>query len=158
MTLLSASTIATSRRTLVPKVNDLATTDPVLVLEWHSYLNWKEPSKTFAGTDPVWWRCLAERHVYQQSAPNRRKAVRCARRNNGYSSSEAKRMVGATKRTTPAGDSGGRLETAPCGRRNRGNYRAFLGSSTREPFGKLPFRNPNKKPLWVALSTRASRV
>jgi DNA-directed RNA polymerase subunit RPC12/RpoP len=66
-----------SRRTLVPNVNDLATTEPVLVLEWHPYLNTKTPSKIFPGTDKHWWKCLANKHKYQQSVPHRIKSRGC---------------------------------------------------------------------------------
>jgi len=66
-----------SRRTLVPGVNDLATTDPELVREWHSYLNWKKPNEIFPGTALYTWRCLREKHVYEQSVPHRRKSKGC---------------------------------------------------------------------------------
>ncbi|MGN7224045.1 zinc-ribbon domain-containing protein [Curtobacterium flaccumfaciens] len=66
-----------SRRRLVPWVNDLATTDPLLVTEWPDYLNVaKRPEFMFAGTDRYWWKC-AFGHVRQQSVPNRRKSRGC---------------------------------------------------------------------------------
>ncbi|WP_217508813.1 zinc-ribbon domain-containing protein [Curtobacterium pusillum] len=59
------------------RVNDLATTDPLLVTEWHDYLNGsKRPELMFAGTDRYWWKC-AFGHVQQQSVPNRRKSRGC---------------------------------------------------------------------------------
>ncbi|WP_157157604.1 zinc-ribbon domain-containing protein [Diaminobutyricimonas sp. LJ205] len=67
-----------SRRELVPNVNDLGTTDPVLSEEWHPYLNGlKEPGRLIAGTTKYWWRCLTNRHEEQQSVPHRRKSNGC---------------------------------------------------------------------------------
>ncbi|TFB95737.1 MULTISPECIES: zinc-ribbon domain-containing protein [unclassified Cryobacterium] len=67
-----------SRRTLVPNVNDLRTTEPVLVTEFHSYLNGpKDPGRIFAGTDLYWWKCQAHGHVYKQSVPHRVKSKGC---------------------------------------------------------------------------------
>lgn len=61
-----------SRRNLVPGVNDLASTQPTLVSEFHPYLNHpKVPSKLFAGTQLLWWKCMAHGHTYQQSVPHR---------------------------------------------------------------------------------------
>ncbi|PZF12157.1 hypothetical protein DEJ25_10085 [Curtobacterium sp. MCPF17_011] len=66
-----------SSRRLILRVNDLATTDPLLVTEWHDYLNVpKRPELMFAGTDRHWWKC-AFGHVKQQSVPNRRKSRGC---------------------------------------------------------------------------------
>jgi len=66
-----------SRRELVPNVNDLATQDPLLATEWHSYLNREDPRKVFPGTKRYWWRCLAHRHPEQQSVPDRRLSRGC---------------------------------------------------------------------------------
>lgn len=67
-----------SRRTLVPHVNDLRTTEPVLVTEFHSYLNGpKDTGHIFAGTDLYWWKCKAHGHVYRQSVPHRVKSKGC---------------------------------------------------------------------------------
>ncbi|WIB67866.1 zinc-ribbon domain-containing protein [Curtobacterium sp. MCBD17_035] len=67
-----------SRRRLVPRVNDLATTDPLLVTEFHTYLNGsKRPDLMFAGTDLYWWKCASAGHVKKQSVPNRRKSRGC---------------------------------------------------------------------------------
>ncbi|NYJ21118.1 zinc-ribbon domain-containing protein [Glaciibacter psychrotolerans] len=61
-----------SRRTLVPNVNDLKTTQPVLVREFHPYLNGPtDPSRIFAGTKLYWWKCLAHGHVHNQSVLHR---------------------------------------------------------------------------------------
>ncbi|TFC23370.1 zinc-ribbon domain-containing protein [Cryobacterium glucosi] len=61
-----------SRRTLVPGVNDLASTQPILVTEFHPYLNHpKVPSKISAGTQLLWWKCTANGHTHQQSVPHR---------------------------------------------------------------------------------------
>ncbi|WIB77950.1 zinc-ribbon domain-containing protein [Curtobacterium sp. MCPF17_002] len=66
-----------SSRRLVLRVNDLATTDPLLVTEWHDYLNGStRPELMFAGTDRYWWKC-SYGHVKQQSVPNRRKSRGC---------------------------------------------------------------------------------
>ncbi|WP_442892417.1 zinc-ribbon domain-containing protein [Curtobacterium sp. USHLN213] len=66
-----------SRRRLVLRVNDLATTDPLLVTEWHDHLNVpKRPEFMLAGIDRHWWKC-AFGHVKQQSVPNRRKSRGC---------------------------------------------------------------------------------
>lgn len=67
-----------SNRKLVPRVNDLATTDPLLTMEFHADLNGpKSPDLIFAGTDPYYWKCLAAGHVKRQSVPNRRKSKGC---------------------------------------------------------------------------------
>lgn len=66
-----------SRRKLVIRINDLATTDPLLVTEFHPYLNGsKQPDRMLAGTDLYWWRC-GNGHVTKQSVPNRRKSHGC---------------------------------------------------------------------------------
>jgi hypothetical protein len=66
-----------SSRRLVLRINDLATTDPLLVTEWHDYLNVpRRPEFMLAGTDRHWWKC-AFGHVKQQSVPNRRKSRGC---------------------------------------------------------------------------------
>jgi len=66
-----------SSRRLVLRVNDLATTDPLLVTEWHDDLNGsKRPELVFAGTDRYWWK-RSFGHVKQQSVPNRRKSRGC---------------------------------------------------------------------------------
>jgi hypothetical protein len=67
-----------SRRKLVPSVNDLATTEPILVKEWHPFLNHpKTPDRIFAGTELYWWKCLAAGHKVQQSVPHRVKSKGC---------------------------------------------------------------------------------
>jgi hypothetical protein len=66
-----------SRRELVPEINDLATTQPVLVREWHPYMNAKQPHKILAGTDKFWWLCEAGKHKYQQSVPHRIQSNGC---------------------------------------------------------------------------------
>lgn len=67
-----------SRRTLVPGVNDLSTTQPLLVTEFHPYLNgMKGPDRIFAGTDLYWWRCIRNNHKYQQSVPHRVNSKGC---------------------------------------------------------------------------------
>jgi hypothetical protein len=65
-----------SKRTIVPGVNDLSTTDSTLLTEWHRYKNWKRPQEITAGTERYWWMC-ANKHEYQQSVPNRRKSKGC---------------------------------------------------------------------------------
>ena len=63
---------------LVPGVNDLATTQPVLVTEFHTYLNgMKSPDRITAGTDLYWWLCTAHKHKYQQSLPHRVESKGC---------------------------------------------------------------------------------
>jgi hypothetical protein len=67
-----------SRRTLVFRVNDLATTDPVLVTEFHTYRNGlKTPDRIVAGTELYWWKCAAAGHVTRQTVPHRRKSKGC---------------------------------------------------------------------------------
>jgi hypothetical protein len=67
-----------SRRELVPGVTDLASQEPVLVKEFHPYLNGpKEPDEIFPGNGHFIWRCLAAKHVTTQSVPNRRKSKGC---------------------------------------------------------------------------------
>ncbi len=65
-----------SRRRLVPGVNDLVTTEPILTREWHPYMNHKNPNEIFAGTDKFWWLC-SNKHKYQQSVPHRVKSKGC---------------------------------------------------------------------------------
>ncbi len=66
-----------SHRVLVRNVNDLATTDAILVTEYDTELNSRPASTTFAGTEKVWWRCTAANHEVLQSVPNRRKTRGC---------------------------------------------------------------------------------
>ena len=67
-----------SRPTLVPGVNDLATTQPILVTEFHTYLNgMKSPDRIFAGTALYWWLCTAGKHKQQQSVPDRIESKGC---------------------------------------------------------------------------------
>jgi hypothetical protein len=67
-----------SSRQLVLRVNDLATTDPLLVMEFHPTLNGaKNPELMFAGNEPYYWKCLAAGHVKKQNVPNRRKSRGC---------------------------------------------------------------------------------
>lgn len=66
-----------SRRNVVPGVNDLLTTEPLMLKEWHPDRNWKHPSKITAGTELRYWICLKGRHSYSQSVPNRRKTRGC---------------------------------------------------------------------------------
>lgn len=66
-----------SRRGLVPNVNDLATLEPLMSTEWHTYRNPRDPNKIAPGDEKYWWRCLAHRHVEQQSVPNRRLSGGC---------------------------------------------------------------------------------
>ncbi|WP_168626982.1 zinc-ribbon domain-containing protein [Cryobacterium sp. BB307] len=66
-----------SKRTRITGINDLATTDSILIKEWHSYLNWKTPQECFAITELHWWRCLANNHDYRQTVDHRRKSRGC---------------------------------------------------------------------------------
>jgi len=67
-----------SRRKLVIRVNDLATTDPLLSIEFHPDRNGaKKPDLMMAGTAPYYWSCLAAGHLKRQSVPNRRKSKGC---------------------------------------------------------------------------------
>ena len=67
-----------SHRKVAPGVNDLATTDPELMSEFHPYMNHpKTPDKMLAGTDLYWWKCTAAGHKVQQSVPNRRHSRGC---------------------------------------------------------------------------------
>jgi Probable Zinc-ribbon domain len=65
-----------SKRRVVAGVNDLATSDPLLVQEWLAFMNWKRPSEIAAGTEVYWWECK-NNHRYKQSVPNRRKSNGC---------------------------------------------------------------------------------
>lgn len=67
-----------SRRTLVPNVNDLATTEPILATEYHPYMNRRGAEETLAGTERHWWLCKAHGHKTQQAMVHRRKSRGCA--------------------------------------------------------------------------------
>lgn len=67
-----------SRRTLVPGVNDMRTTEPVLTREFHSYKNGpKQPEELFASTTKFWWKCIANNHDHQQTVQHRRESRGC---------------------------------------------------------------------------------
>jgi hypothetical protein len=67
-----------SRRRLVAGVNDVATEQPVLIKEWHPYLNYpKTPDQIFPGTAKYAWKCNAAGHVTHQSVPRRLKSKGC---------------------------------------------------------------------------------
>lgn len=67
-----------SRRRLVAGVNDVATEHPLLVKEWHPYLNYpKTPDQIFPGTVKYAWKCKAAGHVTHQSVPRRLKSKGC---------------------------------------------------------------------------------
>lgn len=66
-----------SKRQRVVGINDLATTDPELTSEWHSYENWKKPTEVTAIDQLFWWTCLANGHHYKQSVDHRRKSKGC---------------------------------------------------------------------------------
>lgn len=67
-----------SRRRLVAGINDVATEHPVLVKEWHPYLNYpKVPDEIFPGTEKYYWKCQAAGHKTHQSIPHRLKSRGC---------------------------------------------------------------------------------
>lgn len=63
---------------LIPGVNDLATTHPALVAEWHPTKNGTlTPVQVTAGSNlKVWWQC-EHGHEWQAMPNNRRKGVGC---------------------------------------------------------------------------------
>jgi hypothetical protein len=67
-----------SRRTLVPNVNDLATTEPILASEYHPYMNRRSAEETLAGTARHWWLCKAHGHKTQQAVVHRIKSRGCS--------------------------------------------------------------------------------
>lgn len=57
--------------------NDLGTTDPVLSLELHPYLNMKKAHEMFPSDHKLWWKCKAKNHDHQQTTQNRRQSNGC---------------------------------------------------------------------------------
>jgi hypothetical protein len=66
-----------ARRRLLTSFNDLATTDPILILEWDKYANPRPPEMLMSSTTPYKWRCRAAGHDYSQSVQHRRKSGGC---------------------------------------------------------------------------------
>lgn len=66
-----------SKRQRVIGVNDIATTDPELATEWHSYKNWHRPTDVTAIDKLFWWKCSANGHEYPQTVDHRRKSKGC---------------------------------------------------------------------------------
>jgi hypothetical protein len=65
-------------RRLVKGVNDLASREPVMVLEFHPWLNGPlEPDEVFPSDTRFWWRCLEAGHVLQQTVQHRRQSAGC---------------------------------------------------------------------------------
>jgi len=65
-----------SKRMLVPNVNDLATTQPLLSQEFHPYLNNVEASATFASNHLFHWLCQ-HGHTTQQTVQHRLESRGC---------------------------------------------------------------------------------
>ena len=66
-----------ARRRILKGFNDFQTTHAELVVDWHPYLNWRQPDEVMAGsTDEYQWRC-ANGHVTSQSIPHRIKSAGC---------------------------------------------------------------------------------
>ena len=64
-------------RRILAGFNDFATTHPDLAVDWHPYLNWKQPTEVMAGSiDKFYWKC---RHgdITHQSIPKRRLSGGC---------------------------------------------------------------------------------
>lgn len=66
-----------SSRKLVSGINDLATTQPILVREYHPTLNSKPASEIFGSNTKLWWRCIAAEHLYAQTVPHRIESHGC---------------------------------------------------------------------------------
>jgi hypothetical protein len=67
-----------SRPSLVPGVNDIASTEPVLVAEFHTYLNgMKGPDRLLGGDRVFWWLCNVQKHKVQQTVQQRRESEGC---------------------------------------------------------------------------------
>ncbi|WP_439564940.1 zinc-ribbon domain-containing protein [Microcella sp.] len=66
-----------SKREFAPGVNDLATTDPELVLEWHPHKNSASASELMSIDKLFWWKCIASGHEYEQTVDHRRKSMGC---------------------------------------------------------------------------------
>jgi hypothetical protein len=65
-------------RRLTSGVNDLATREPVMVLEFHPYLNGVlEPHEIFPSDKKYAWRCLATGHTTWQTVQHRRQSRGC---------------------------------------------------------------------------------
>ena len=64
-------------RLLLPGFNDFASTHPDLAVDWHPYLNWRNPSEVMAGsTEQFVWRCK-NGHEMTRTIPNRRASHGC---------------------------------------------------------------------------------
>lgn len=66
-----------SSRKLVTGVNDLATTQPILLREYHPTLNSKLPTEIFGSNTKLWWQCIAAGHRYSQTVPHRLESRGC---------------------------------------------------------------------------------
>ncbi|WP_426516779.1 zinc-ribbon domain-containing protein [Diaminobutyricibacter sp. McL0618] len=67
-----------ARRRLVPGVTDLASQEPVMVLEFHPYKNGPlEPREVFPSDTKFHWRCLAANHLTHQTVQHRRQSFGC---------------------------------------------------------------------------------
>lgn len=64
-------------RKLRPGENDLGTVEPILSLELHPYLNMKRANEIFPSDHKLWWKCLANGHVHDQTTQNRRQSKGC---------------------------------------------------------------------------------
>jgi len=68
-----------ANRVVVPGINDLATTDPALVAEWHPTLNVVEPTEVTRGqAKNVWWLCPRCGNVWQDTINHRTNGRGCS--------------------------------------------------------------------------------
>jgi hypothetical protein len=58
--------------------NDLATTDPILVREYHPYHNRKAANEIFPSDHVLVWKCLVKEHLQNQTVQNRRNSGGCS--------------------------------------------------------------------------------
>lgn len=65
-----------SNRKLVAGVNDIGTTEPILIREFDDR-NEKRPHELFASNHKLWWKCEREGHLHQQTVQHRRETGGC---------------------------------------------------------------------------------
>ena len=69
-----------AHRVIVPGINDLCTTDPELVAEWHPTLNSLRPSEVTRGqSTKVYWLCSKCGNVWQDSLNHRSSGRGCSK-------------------------------------------------------------------------------
>lgn len=82
-----------AKHTIIKGVNDLATTNPELVNEWHPTKNNITPYEVAAGSRrKVWWLC-SKGHEYQASLLHRKHGTRCPICYSGRQTSFAEQCV-----------------------------------------------------------------